>query len=120
MQNKARNKLILTEFGLGSEVIRGLRWLTLAGLVDSLDTELISFTLSQVLHLELRLVALGVAMLHPLGGEFVLALNDVAGDGGAAVIVWSLPLQLTPRPVIVLHLRLAGLARGICGGGGKK
>lgn len=112
--NNNTNTATLTELGLGCEVIRSLRWLALTGLVDSLDAELVSLALRQVLHLELRLVALRVAVLHPLGRELVFAFNDVTGDGGTTILFRSLPLEFTPCPVIILDFWLAWFAWRIC------
>ena len=47
-------------------------------------------------------------------GELVLHLDDIVGDGAAAVALRLGPLQLHHRVVVVVNHGLAGLARLTC------
>ena len=92
----------------------------LSCLVDRDDPELVPLALAQAGHAGLQLVDCGLAVLvvgdqgvEP-SAELVLLLDDVVGDGSAAVVLGLVPPQGHGLVVEVGDLGLAGLAGRSC------
>ena len=107
---------------MSAEVWLGLgRGVGLARLVDRNDTELVPLALAQAGHPRLQLVdgRHAVLVVRDEGvepaAEFVFLLDDVVGDGPAAVVLGLVPPQGDGFVVKVHDSRLAGRAGRSCG-----
>ena len=97
---------------LAGDLVGGLGGLTRTGPVDRPDPEPVLAVLSEISHLGIQVIRVGVHGLDPLRAKLFLLLNDIVGDPRAAVISWLLPAEFDPLSVPVIH---RGLLRGTWG-----
>ena len=89
-----KNRMNLTIWWFGYERLAVIAWFTRTSWVNSSHPELVLITLLQVLQGDVSRLAGNLGGFGPAGGEAVLALNDVFGDFGTAVVCRWRPFKI--------------------------